>query len=165
MLSPTGARPQTKVFLAGPSRAVVCSSMSKIACHQALYPFDTAKLGTKKMRSNLLERIQKLKTESLWKSRKFSPHSFCPTETTAVTFSKNSFKTPRNDARLKCVCTTQGTCPHESYAYKCCWKSLNVCLAIGTPPRALMPSGTEPNFSSSSVLSLSIRSSSTPDLT
>lgn len=48
------------------------------------------------------------------------------------------------------------------YTYSSLWKSRNVCCAAGIPPRALIPSATEPNFSSISMASFGIASSSMP---
>ena len=55
---------------------------------QSPFPFvDTAKLRTKKMRSNLLKRIQKLNSESPSKNRNYWYQTFCKSETKSETSS------------------------------------------------------------------------------
>ena len=53
-----------------------------------------AKLGTKKMRSKFLKRIQKQKQKVCAKSRNFDGKTFCTAETTAETFSETLLKQP-----------------------------------------------------------------------
>ena len=95
----------------GPSRAVCCVSMSKSAqaerktkarfqallrrsrfsrrsLRERLWMNHTAKLRTKKMRSNLLKRIQKQNSESPSKIRNFWYQTFCLSETKSETFSE-----------------------------------------------------------------------------
>ena len=55
---------------------------------QSPFPFvDIAKLRTKKMRSNLLKRIQKLNSESPSKNRNYWYQTFCMSETKSETSS------------------------------------------------------------------------------
>ena len=57
------------------------------------FPFvDIAKLRTKKMRSNLLKRIQKQNSESPSKIRNFWYQTFCLSETKSETFSEIPLK-------------------------------------------------------------------------
>ena len=59
-----------------------------------------AKLGTKKMRSKFLKRIQKQKQKVSAKSRNFGGKTFCTAETTAETFSEILLK-PLHEQRLR----------------------------------------------------------------
>ena len=67
-------------------RGLLCQHV--IDLRHSPFPFvDIAKLRTKKMRSNLLKRIQKLNSESPSKNRNYWYQTFCKSETKSETSS------------------------------------------------------------------------------